>query len=340
MMKKVGIKFIVIFVTIILILALLAGALRMYRFSRLHPPEDVTIAVATQPISALIYIAHDKGFFAQEGLNATLQSYWVGKDAKDSVLSGRAQFATVAETPLMYSGLRDEPIAIVATVADSNRYMKIVARKDHKIAGPLDLAGKRIGVTRGTTGEYFLYAFLTYYQISPDQIIPVDMKAEAMAEALERGTIDAAVTWNPHAARQLALLGANGLIVENSTIYYKIWWNVVGRQDYVISHNETVQQLLRALIRAQKSLEENPQESLTIVEKYVGKGTADLKDFNLDVRLGQSLLLELEDQARWAIGAGLTERKTMPNFLRMMYPQAMEVVDPVSVSLIYKRESP
>jgi ABC-type nitrate/sulfonate/bicarbonate transport system substrate-binding protein len=41
-------------------------------------------------------------------------------------------------------------------MAESTKYMKIVARKDRGIRSARDLSGKRIGVTMGTNAEYYL----------------------------------------------------------------------------------------------------------------------------------------------------------------------------------------
>jgi NitT/TauT family transport system substrate-binding protein len=132
--------------------------------------EKIIFAVAKMYLSAPIYVAHDKGFFAHEGLDVTLQSYLSGKDALASVISGQAQFASSAETPVMFAGLKDDKIFIIATIADSKDHLKIVCRKDRGIAAPRDLIGKTVGVLRGAAPEYYLDVYLTYNGMKKDGI--------------------------------------------------------------------------------------------------------------------------------------------------------------------------
>lgn len=297
--------------------------------------EKVTIAVSTQPISAPIYIAYAKGFFEREGLKVSLQQFWTGKDALTSVLKGTAHFGTVAETPIMFEGLKGRSFLIIATVADSNKYAKIVARKDRGIKVPQDLKGRKIGVSLGTNAEYYLDTFLTFYRIPIEEVHLVPMKPEDMAGALVKGDIDAVVTWNPHASKQQKLLGDNATTLEKESIY-KVFWNIVAVQDFVKAHPETVKKLLLGLIQAQHYIENNPEDTRKIMAEYVGEGAAALGDFNYDVRLSQSLILSLEAQARWAVRKKLTDATDIPNFLLMVYTGGMEAVAPDAVFVVHK----
>lgn len=297
--------------------------------------ENITIAVVALPLSAPVYIAHEKGFFEREGLRITLQPYTTGKDALAAVIGGKAHFGTVAETALMFAGMKGERIYIISTIADSRRLMGIVARKDRGIAGPEDLKGKTIGVTMGTYAEYFLHAYLTFNSVAENRVHKVDMNAEQIADALAKGDIDAAVAWHPHITHQQKILGTNAVILANETIY-KMWWNIAAAQDYVKENPETVKKLLRALIQAQHYIVENPQEVQKVMAGYVRDDTAVLGDINFDVRLSQNLILSLENQARWALRSGLTDKKKIPNFLRLIYTDGLEAVDPDSVTVVQK----
>ncbi|NVD75057.1 nitrate ABC transporter substrate-binding protein, partial [Duganella sp. BJB1802] len=53
------------------------------------------------------------------------------------------------------------------------------------------------------------------------------------------------------------------------------------------------------------------------------------------LELDQSLLLVLEDQSRWAIKAGLTGARAVPNFLDYIYLDGLKAVSPSEVTIIY-----
>jgi len=59
------------------------------------PREKITFAYTTAPDAVLVQIAFAKGFFAEEGLDATPQPHAFGKLALESVMEGKADLATV-----------------------------------------------------------------------------------------------------------------------------------------------------------------------------------------------------------------------------------------------------
>lgn len=297
-------------------------------------PEKITIAVSVESLSAPLYVAYEKGFFEQQGLQVVLTPYRTGRDALSALIGGKAQFCTVAETPVMFAVLEGEKISVIATIADSDNHVKITARKDRDIAGPQDIAGKTVGLRKGTAAEFFLYSYLTFHRIAKDRVRTVDMRPEEMAEALVKGTIDAAVAWAPFTTEQQNKLGINGLTLENQFIY-KILWNMVAGQEFVVTHPETVQKLLRALLQAQHYLKEKPEDAQKIVDGRIGKGTT-LGSINFDIRLSQTLILSLEQEARWAMSRGLADNRKMPNYLRLLYPEGLKAVAPESVLVVDK----
>ena len=81
--------------------------------------QKVTIALVNQPQSTLIFVAMKKGYFSDEGLDVQplLQSF--GKAALQTMIEGKADFATSAETPIMFSILRGDAIFVVANIETS-----------------------------------------------------------------------------------------------------------------------------------------------------------------------------------------------------------------------------
>jgi ABC-type nitrate/sulfonate/bicarbonate transport system substrate-binding protein len=125
------------------------------------PPEPMTIAANTRYVgTSLVFVAHVKGYFANEGLNVTVQPYTTGKSALDATLERRADLATVADIPIMFAVTKGQPVSIVATIAMVERDPGIIGRKDKGVLTLANLNGKRIGVTLGTSGHFVLDAFL------------------------------------------------------------------------------------------------------------------------------------------------------------------------------------
>jgi ABC-type nitrate/sulfonate/bicarbonate transport system substrate-binding protein len=162
------------------------------------PREKITFAYSTAPNAALVHIAFANGYFSEEGLDATPQLHVFGKLALDAVMDGKADLATVAETPFVFAVMNGRKITTFAVIETSNRNEAIIARQDRGIAKPSDLLGKKIGFTLGTTSDFFAYSFLLFHGIDEKQVRRIGMDPDEMAEALGTGKVDAVSTWNPY----------------------------------------------------------------------------------------------------------------------------------------------
>jgi NitT/TauT family transport system substrate-binding protein len=58
-------------------------------------------------------------------------------------------------------------------------------------------------------------------------------------------------------------------------------------------------------------------------------------DFVFEISLEPSLLVTLEDEARWAIKNRLTDATEVPNYLDYIYFDALEAVKPTVVGIIH-----
>jgi NitT/TauT family transport system substrate-binding protein len=317
----------------VLLIALAGAVLMQGRPERTGSLRDIVIATSTQPLSAPVYVAQEKGFFRKEGLRVTLKPQTAGIDAMNETIKGQAHFGTVADTPLMFAGLKGERVFIIASIGDTSNYVRIVARKDRGITRPEDLRGKTVGVRPKTSGEYFLSSYLTFNGVPERDIHMVPTGLPDMADALVKGEIDAAVSWDPYAAEQQKALGDNASLLMNRYVY-KLDWNIVGNPDFLKRDPEAVERLLRALIQATDYILENPGDARVITARFIGRSDISIGESGFSVNLDQSLIVNLESQARWAIRHGLADRKEVPNYMDMLYTKGLDKVYPKAVTVI------
>jgi ABC-type nitrate/sulfonate/bicarbonate transport system substrate-binding protein len=301
------------------------------------PPEKITIAFATLPETALAQIAQSRGFYREEGLEATAHLLPYGKLALKEVLEGKADFATVAETPVMFAIMNGEKISVIATIHSSSLGHAILARKDRGILTSRDLKGKKIAATLGTTSHFYLDASLVTYGIPRKDVQVVDLKAEEIPDALARGDIDAVSTFNPYVAFTQKKLGDRGITFHDKNIY-RYTFNVVATQEFIHKNPAKVRKMLLALVKAEEFARSNQSEAQKIVADFSGIEIGIVRDIWADasiaVKLDQPLLISLEDESRWAIKGGLTGARKVPNYLDYIYFDGLKAVKPEAVRIL------
>jgi len=329
-------KAVFILIAVVMTVTTATGCVQEQKYT--GPVEKITVAIGTGPVTSLIHIAFENGYFTNEGLDVVIQQHPSGKAAFNALVEGEADLATAAETPIMFAIMRGEKIGILATISSSEKNKMIVARKDKGVSIPNDLKGKRIGVTVGSSGDYFMDSFLIMHGISRDEVQVINVGSNAMVDALTSGEVDAVSTWNPYISILQKGLGDNAVTFSGEGIYRETF-NIATKQDFANENPETIKKVLRALIKAEEFCEENPDEAQEIIADKIGMDRAALNElwelYDFKVTLDQSLLVELEAEARWAIKNNLTDATEVPNYLDYIYLDALEEVKPEAVGIIH-----
>jgi sulfonate transport system substrate-binding protein len=324
-------------VVILLLAAALAALFLLWKGERANEPlEKVVIAHSRLPYAALAQIAQQSGFFRQEGLEAVPLVYDYGKPALEAVVAGKADFATVAETPTMLAIMNRADLAILATIQVSRKSHAMVARKDFGITAPQHLIGKRIGVTPGTSGDFYLYAYLLTKEIPREKVAVVNMKPQELPSALARGDVDAIVTWAPILMQAQKEAGGRGVTFLDDEIY-TMRFNLVATKDFARRHPKQVKKMLRALLTAEEFAARNPQDAQRLVAGFCGMDLQTVSELweasSFRVSLEEGLLLSLEDESQWAVASGLTRNRTIPNYLDFVYLDGLRSVAPKAVGI-------
>jgi NitT/TauT family transport system substrate-binding protein len=301
--------------------------------------EQVVIATNTDYVGSCPVVAGlERGYFADEGIAAVVQPHSSGKAAMEAVLQGKANLGTVADIPIMFAGLNDSPVSVIASIFKTEKDHGIVARRDSGVGAPASLKGKRIGVTLSTSGHFTLDAFLNRQLLRSEQVNLRNYKPEEMAAALEQGEVDAVASWEPFLGQMQTQLGSNAVVFYGQDVYESIY-NVAAMRNYVSSRPETIKKVLRALVRGAAFCAGQPEAARAILAARTkgdpGRWRASWPGYRFSVVLDQGLILALEDQARWAIRNKMTARTEMPNYLDYVYLDGLEAVQPSAVTIIH-----
>jgi NitT/TauT family transport system substrate-binding protein len=298
--------------------------------------ESITIGTSPFEVSGLLYIAQDQGFFADNGLNATIKMYDAGVIAMDALYAGDLDVATASELVFTRNILNDKKIHGIASIGKED-FHYIIARKDKGILNISDLKGKKIGVAKGTSADFYLGRLLELQGIKMQDVTLVNLKPADMEAPLINGEVDAVSTWDPYAYPVQNRLGVNASIFPSQKGQL-MYWVAICRDDLITNRPEVIDRFLRALNQAENFAVNHPDEAGKIVQKGMGSDDAYrervLPKTQLMLSLDQSLIIASEDESRWLMKSNLTDKKEVPVFLDYLYRDGLDAVKPAAVNII------
>lgn len=327
------------------IAALIAGVVLMLAAGAYFPgaippaasaPVPVTIGTTPFEVSGLIFIAEDRGYFEKNGLAPTIRIYDAGVNAVDALSAGEVDIATAADFVFARQVLGQKPVRAIASIGRSE-FHYIIARNDTGIRDITGLKGKKVGVARGTSGDFFLGRFLELQGMSLDDVTIIDLPPAQVTGPLGEGSVDAVSTWDPYAYAAEKSLGDNALVWPDQK-GRPMYWLAVTREDFLAGKGGEVRKFLAALREAEKFSAEHPGEAKAIVQKRLHTDDPYIARIwpstQLTLSLDQSLVLAMEDESRWMIANNLTNATALPDITGSLATEHLAAVVPGSVNII------
>ncbi len=302
-------------------------------------PQPLRLAIQNNTICALILIAEQEKLFQKKGVEVQVIRKPSGKLALQSMLSGDADIAAAADMPITSNSFNRSDFAMFATIASTDKGAWIVARSDRGIQKPEDLKGKVVATQKNSAVHFFLSMFLAANDIAEDELEIRYMKAVDLPEALVSGEIDAFSMRNPFINQAKEKLGDRAIEFFGVNVYRQTF-NLVAKKNTLAERKNDIHRLLEALVAAENLVATDEARAKQVAAAGLGEGREselfdDWKRYTFTVNLDQSIFPTLENQARWAIANGITEGKTIPNYLEFMEIKPLRDVRPEAVTIIY-----
>jgi NitT/TauT family transport system substrate-binding protein len=320
----------------LLLISVFAAAAQSCSSDELIEIENLTLATVPTELNALVYVAEDLGFFTDNGIEIIFKDYDSGASAAAAMLNGEADIALAAEFPVARQTLNKRDIINIGTVAKyENTY--ILWRVDSGIESIRDLQGKKIGVTLTTISEFYLGRTLELNGLKIKDVILVDTKAADGEEALISGEVDAVVTWEPWVNQINQRLGDEVTIKAAQSAQYA-YWNLVATPEWTNNHADLIKRLIKSLAQAEVYAAGHQAEAKATVKKWMNFDDVYLETiwprYQFFLSLDQSLVIAMEDEARWMMSNGLTMETSMPRFIDHIQEEILREIKPEAVSII------
>ncbi|ATX79277.1 ABC-type nitrate/sulfonate/bicarbonate transport system, substrate-binding protein [Mariprofundus aestuarium] len=299
---------------------------------------NLVLGVELSLLTAPVWIAEYNGYFQKNNLNLEIRGFTSGKASLAAMLKGeRLDVITVAQTPIMFNSFKTDSFAIVATMVTSYSDMKLIVNSDSGINSTLDLKGKKVGLTNGSTGEYFFSLVLLDSAVEPSTVEVIDIAPSGLPLALKEGLVDAICTWEPHAINAKRLIGDKASALKTSDKLYREDFYFVANKHVLEVSPQAFIRFLSAIEEAEAFIHSNREEAKGIVSKRLNLDRVFVDalwdEFNYQLSLDQTVFLTLEDEARWAIANGLTDATQIPNYLNYINTGPLKKANPGAVKI-------
>jgi NitT/TauT family transport system substrate-binding protein len=165
--------------------------------------DKVTAGVIPIVDVAPIYLGKDKGFFADEGIDLTLQTGTGGAASVPGVVSGQYQFAFGNVTSLLVARDKNLPLKVLTNGVSSvgvagKDFGAVVVTKDSPITSAKDLAGKKVSINNlKNIGDTTVKASVRKAGGDPSRVQFVELPFPEAPAALAGGRVDAAWVVEP-----------------------------------------------------------------------------------------------------------------------------------------------
>jgi NitT/TauT family transport system substrate-binding protein len=216
---------------------------------------------------APLYVAQAKGFYADEGLEVTLE-YGFENDFVALTAQGERQFAIASGDQVILARAQELPVVYV--MKWYQRFpVAVMALSETGIDTPEKLSGHSVGIPVLAGASYVAWQALVYAAGLDDSTTSLEVIGFAQAEAVSQKEVDAAVVYIANEPVQLSQLGMEVNVIEVSDYIDLVSNGLVTNETVIRENPELVRRMVRATLRGLEYTIAHPDEAFAIARQAV-----------------------------------------------------------------------
>lgn len=232
---------------------------------------------------APIYVALEKGFFREEGLNVTLVRFTGGPQIVEAAVAGSIDCGHVGIIPALNAFSKGIPLRLMTDQATWNPQHDchaLIVRNDSDIWSLEDLKGKKYALhSYGTVNHLASSIILQQYDITMPSTTTTQGDVEInlipfaqMPQALLSGSVDVIDVVEPWVTVAVQMGGRILYHPATSVFSDHVWHTATAffMNDFVEKHKSVVDAFIRANVKAVRWIASNKEGTIEIIAKYTG----------------------------------------------------------------------
>lgn len=250
---------------------------------------------------AAYWVALDKGYYKQRGLDVTLENSKGSGDSIGKVDTNRADAGLADAVPVLGAIGRGARVKMVGMVFDKTP-MTVFSHVDKPINNPKELEGKNIAAPAGDSQRLAFPAFARINKIDPAKVTWVNIEPAAKMAALAEKRVDGVADYSTGAPYFDKAVGVGKTV--------RLEWRNFGFDELysmsILASEKTMKdkpRQLKAFLEASymgwRDAMSNPKEALAILKKHVPE--VDLSVIEPNMMLGFDLM-RTQNYAQHGIG--------------------------------------
>jgi NitT/TauT family transport system substrate-binding protein len=234
------------------------------------PVESVKVSLGFLPNVqfAPFYVASEKGYFQEEGMEAELDHQFIEIDNVALVGAGEISFAVVSGDQVPIA--RAQGLPVVYVMAWWQGYpVAVAALQESGIRTVEDLKGRKVGLPMLSGASYIGFrALLDSAGISEDEVV-LDVIGYNQVEMLASGKVDAAVVYANNEPVQLAARGYRVNVIRVADFIDLASNGLMTNERTLADNPDLVRGMIRAILSGIQDVIADPDGAYQICRKYV-----------------------------------------------------------------------
>lgn len=266
-------------------------------------PERVSVQLqwADQFQFAGYYVAKEKGFYKDAGLDVTIKKFDPKKLAVDEVMAGRTQYG-IGRSSLLVDRMKGKDIVALAAIFQSSPFI-LLSLKSADIKTPRDLVGKRIMMTEDYQDTISVRAMLNSQGVQIDDLKFIEHSYNP--EDIANGKTDVMACYVSNEPYVLKEKGIETNAINPEAYGFDFYGDILFTSEYEVRHHpKRVRAFVDATLKGwEYAFEHIPETAKLIKQKYNGQN----KSYGSLVYEGE-VLKELAFRGNQPLGAMTLEK--------------------------------